>query len=544
MQRFTAYPERDEADNQSALEEMIMDNENVMTMPAPPAVQEVRYDAPKLEIRKHDGVFVWLALLLGFMVMRYCFFNTNGFFTTAAFLLTFACSAAYLLVSGLRPTARQWVSAGILCVFTSVFSITASGLLHVLCFLFLTAFQFWWVQAVCIKARFVTRYFGFDLARTVFAQPFFSFGDAFRAIRAGKGGKHSAAAVTVIAGIAVTVPLTLIVAVLLSMADEGLNKMFSDITDHLLEIDLFDLVPQFLFAFPAGMIIFGMIRAEAKQKLRPLPSDVYYNDRMQRMKKLPGLGVFAGVTPICLLYLLYVFSQANYFISAFYGKLPANMAYSEYARRGFFELCAIAVINLAVILFMLAFSKRRSDGHSAALRFYNTALCGFTLFIIATALAKMIMYISEYGLTRLRLYTAWFMVLLAVIFAVLLIRAFVPKLHTAAIISAAFIALFGVLCFSRPDALIAQYNITQYESGKLDNLDVEMLCGLSDDAYVVMLEHYDTVHGQAFKWYNNKTDMFDDELDNRIYNYERNPFSAYNISAQKVKALYAARQNA
>ncbi len=519
-----------------------MENENVMTMPA--AVPQERCEAPRPEIRKHDGVFVWVALLLGFMVMRYCFFNTNGFFTTAAFLLTFVCSAVYLWLGGARPTARQWISAGVLCVFTSVFSITASGLLHVLCFLFLTAFQFWWVQAVCIKARFVTRYFGFDLARTLFAQPFFNFGDAFRAVRAGKGGKHSAAAVTVIVGLAVTVPLTFIVAVLLSMADEGINRMFSEITDRLLDIDFFDLVPQLLFAFPAGLIIFGMLRADVKQKLYPLPSDMYYHERTQRLKKLPELGVFAGVTPICLLYLLYIVSQANYFFSAFSGRLPADMAYSEYARRGFFELCAIAVINLAVILFMLAFSKRRIEGHSAALTFYNTALCLFTLFIIATALAKMIMYIGEFGLTRLRLYTSWFMVLLAVIFTVLLIRGFVPKLRTAAVISAAFIALFGVLCFSRPDALIAQYNITQYESGKLEKLDVEMLCGLSDDAYVVMLEHYDTVHGQQTKWYNGEEDYFDYELEARINDYTYTPFRSYNISAQRLKALYEARENA
>ena len=80
-----------------------MENENVMTMPA--AVPQERCEAPRPEIRKHDGVFVWVALLLGFMVMRYCFFNTNGFFTTAAFLLTFVCSAVYLWLGGARPTA-------------------------------------------------------------------------------------------------------------------------------------------------------------------------------------------------------------------------------------------------------------------------------------------------------------------------------------------------------------------------------------------------------------------------------------------------------
>lgn len=46
----------------------------------------------------------------------------------------------------------------------------------------------------------------------------------------------------------------------------------------------------------------------------------------------------------------------------------------------------------------------------------------FTLILIATAISKMVMYISVYGLTQLRFYTTWFMLLLAVIFVMIIVK--------------------------------------------------------------------------------------------------------------------------
>ncbi|MBR5088039.1 MAG: DUF4173 domain-containing protein [Ruminiclostridium sp.] len=483
--------------------------------------------APKTAIRPYDCVFVWVSMLLGFLTVRYCLYNPNGFVTTAVSLLIFACSAVYVLKAGNHPTVRQWLLGAAICLFSLVFSITSSVLLHVLCFIFLTAFQFWWVQAVAIKARFVTRFFLFDLLRTVFLLPILEIPASPRAMKASLKGSEKATAVrNALIGMTVTIPLTVVVAGLLAGADSGISSLLDSLTD-MLTGDVTSTVFQLILGIPAGFLIFGMFRADAVQKLYPLPSDMYYHEKVQHLGIFPVSGILAGVTPICVLYLMYFVSQANYFLSAFAGKLPADMMYSEYARRGFFELCAIAVINLAVIVSMLSFTKRNAEKKpSPALKVYTCVLSGFTVFIISTALAKMFMYIGEYGLTRLRLYTSWFMVLLAVVFTVLMIRAFVPKFRTASAISAAFIVLFGVLCFSRPDALIAEYNISLYEQGVLETLDVDMLCELSDDAYVVMLDHYDTVR--------NADKSFERKLAWKLSDYEENPMLTYNLSSQIV----------
>ena len=470
-----------------------MENENIQRpqeFQSAPSMQpdSTGFSAPVPVIRPFDAVFAGISVLLGFLVMRYAFCSFDGMFTTITTLLIFAVSVIYVKKCGLSPALPQWIMGIVLCAFSLVYSITASELIHGLCFIFVTALQFWWVEAVCIKARFVTRFFPFDLLRTVFIQPFMDFGGAGRAVSSAMKNSEKAKNVKyIIAGLAAALPLTFIVAGLLTEADEGISRLMNDMADSFFSQNVFSTVIQVIFAFPLGMMIFAMLRSDAIQKLYPLPYDVYYHERLDRLKKIPNAAVYAGVTPICLLYLLYVISQSNYFLSAFSGKVPENMLYSEYARRGFFELCAVAVINLGVILFMLSFSKKSGKESTPVLKIYAVIISGFTLFIIATAFAKMVLYISRYGLTRLRLYTSWFMVLLAVVFIVLAIRIFARKFPTAKILTVSFIIMFGMLCFSKPDKVIADYNVWHYVNGELEELDVDMLSDLSADGCVAAL---------------------------------------------------------
>ncbi len=505
-----------------------------------PIQQQVVYAAPKPEIKQFDRVFVFISAVLAFLFVRYALFNFNGFFTTASALLIFACCAVYVVKCGHRPTAAQWTLGAVICAFSFTYSITSSPLLHILCTMFLIAAVFWWVQAVVIHARFVTKFFPLDLLRTVFVQPFIDFGGAFRALSSKNGSGKSSAVKPVVIGLITALPLTVVVAVLLADADEGIERMLDDLTMKLRTQDVMSLIWQLILAFPAALIFFGMLRADAKQKLSPLPPDMYYHGKLSAVKKISNLGIYAGVTPICVLYLMYVFSQTKYFFSAFAGKVPGNMLYSEYARRGFFELCVIAVINLCVILFMLTFAKKSGAESTPALKAYTVIISAFTLFIISTALAKMLLYIGKYGLTRLRLYTSWFMVLLAVIFVTLAVRAFVRKLPTAKIITAAFTVLFGALCFTRPDALITEYNIQKYLDGEHESLDVRTLSALSDDAYLAALKYAKS--GMFEKSDRPNCTEYRDAIikmcGDAVSAYSRTDTLTYNFSAQELKALY------
>jgi hypothetical protein len=162
------------------------------------------------------------------------------------------------------------------------------------------------------------------------------------------------------------------------------------------------------------------------------------------------------------------------------------MTYAEYARRGFFELCTVAGINLAVLTVAHLVARRESV---RVLRAETVALCLFTLLLIVTALSKMVMYINVYGLTQLRVYTTWFMLVLFFIFAVIAVRQF-KKFNAFRVLLTGFVILFLALNYGNIDGRIAAYNIDRYKNATLESLDVEALSRLSEAAVPYIYDLY------------------------------------------------------
>ena len=190
---------------------------------------------------------------------------------------------------------------------------------------------------------------------------------------------------------------------------------------------------------------------------------------------------------------------------------------ADYARRGFFELCGVAVLNLTLIALLQLFSRRDADTGKkpAAVRVYTVILAVFTLALIVTALRKMLLYIDGYGLTALRVYTSWFMVLLGMVFLLVIASQLATRLHLARGIGAAFILLFALLNFADVDARMAAYNVEHYRSGDLETIDVAHLRGLSEAAvpaaYPLLRDQDAEVARQVRQWYRE----LETELENR-----------------------------
>ena len=190
-------------------------------------------------------------------------------------------------------------------------------------------------------------------------------------------------------------------------------------------------------------------------------------------------------------YLVYLFSQLAYFFSAFSGILPADytFSYAEYARRGFFELCGIAAINLSVLYAMLLLSRKKQEKLPVVLRVLGTFVDLVTLVLISTAMAKMALYIRQYGMTVKRLGTSACMVCMAVVFLALLLRFYLPRVRVlpVALIAASLAVL--TLGAGNVHAFAAWYNYTAFESGKLNTIDTAYLRHLGDEGtpYLIRL---------------------------------------------------------
>ncbi|MGI5888915.1 MAG: DUF4153 domain-containing protein [Oscillospiraceae bacterium] len=296
---------------------------------------------------------------------------------------------------------------------------------------------------------------------SLFGNTFRNLGTAMRSVfskREGKAGKLS----KVLLGIACSViPLIIIVQLLVSAdaAFEGfVDNVFGDPVTLLIKVLVGLAAVPFFLSYALGL-------QKTCQRVSPEKSG---------NRGMDPTAVNSFLTMISVCYLFYLFSQTAYFFSAFRGMLPAgeDLTPAAYARRGFFEMCAIAGINLLIVLLTSGLSKKaegRLNGFTKAL---DTFISIFTLVIIATALSKMVLYMDRFGLTQKRIQTSAFMIFLGVVFLALIVRLYVRKVPVFKISAAAAAVIIMAMGFSNIDARIAEYNTDAYLSGKLETVDV------------------------------------------------------------------------
>ncbi len=199
--------------------------------------------------------------------------------------------------------------------------------------------------------------------------------------------------------------------------------------------------------------------------------------------------ILSFLSAISVCYLLYLFSQLAYFFSAFKGFLPEEgITYAQYARKGFFEMCMIAVINLVMVFVVLLLAKKQNGKACYGIRLLATFIAVFTLLIIATAISKMVLYIDAYGMTVLRLTTSAFMVFLAVVFISVILRIYFLKINivkTALLTAGCIVLMLGTVNVNR---VCAEYNYNSYYNGRLDTVDIAAIYDLGDEGIPYITE--------------------------------------------------------
>ena len=260
---------------------------------------------------------------------------------------------------------------------------------------------------------------------------------------------------------------------------------------------------------------------------------------------MPSATAVTLFTILSVFYAAYLFSQLSYFFGAFVGEYSITPA--SYARRGFFELCGVCSINLGLISLITGLAHRNEEGKiPLSVRISATLICVFSAIFTVTALSKMLLYISLYGLTRLRLLTSLLMVMLGLIFVGVVISLYLRKFPTAKYIITVLAVLALAVGFFDVDRTIAFYNVEHYKTGQLEEIDDEHLGGLSDSAvpYLVeLLGSPDTeVREEAARVLYCRAEKFY-EIDTTEYKkiklkeIKESSFSSYNYSREQAKAL-------
>ena len=321
------------------------------------------------------------------------------------------------------------------------------------------------------------------------------------------GGKRNwlKAALLVLLGLGLAlIPLFIVVNLLqYDPAFEGLlGKLFSESLPEA----VFERVLFLMLAVVMAALLMSCLFGSRTHALSAVLDQAGVETFRRRRRFLPLAVSCAMLIPLLLVYGLFFFSQLPLYTSAFTGVLPKGYTYADYAREGFFQLCAVCAINGALYLFVTLFTKReKGEGVRRALL---TVLCLCSLILAATALSKMVLYVRTYGLTPKRVYASWAMIVLVAAFLLALIGAYWKRLNLVRSLFCLFVLLFGFLCLCDTNALIASYNVRAYEQGRLDSVDTGVFWELGDSAapaaarladdpvYGDEVKHFLSYHGQ------------------------------------------------
>lgn len=289
--------------------------------------------------------------------------------------------------------------------------------------------------------------------------------NAFR--HSGKLGQNT---VAILLGVCIAFPILLVVIPLLISADAAFDGLISLLPS-------FDL-SELLVTIMVGGCLFCLLYTRTTGLIHSEPSP---NRSKTESRGLSPLTVGTVLGAVCVVYLAYLLSQLAYLSGGFSGLLPEEYTLAEYARRGFFEMAALSVINLGIITLCLAIVKK--DGTvPRILRILCLFLGLASLFLIVAASAKMFLYINSYGLTQLRLLTQIIMLFMAIATVTVTVWLFVPKLPYMKVILLAALVIGAIVIWVDVDRTVAAYNVEAYLSGQLKSVDVYHLGQLGSSA--------------------------------------------------------------
>ena len=203
-------------------------------------------------------------------------------------------------------------------------------------------------------------------------------------------------------GLMVGIPLGFIFAVLFASADPIFRRGLDDVFG--LRIDLGTLPGRVLFALASAWLAISLLTIAASGlPMIERGTSLGAAAGSPPIDRLRGLGAIEALVILVVIDLVvaaFVGLQLAYLFGGVDTLAAIGMTYSDYARRGFFELVAAACLACAVVVALETTVERRTRPYVAAL----LALVGLSAFVLVSAALRLRLYQDAYGWTELRLY--------------------------------------------------------------------------------------------------------------------------------------------
>lgn len=420
------------------------------------------------KMRENYEYFGSLSLIYG-LIFTFCLYrNMHGITfplciaVTIAFALLFMKKINYKLQKGSISYIVGMVLLGISTTLTTSFFIHFFNLVGILLLFFVFMIhQFYndsnWNFPAYLKRILI-------LFGTVLECIPYPYSHGAKYLNRSKVGKNRTF-LAVITGCLIALCIMSVTLPLLLKSDVMFSKLFGTILKYINFWTIIGISLTIIFGFTFSYAFFSALCKYNFPEGKPRKVK-YYN---------PVIGItFTSI--LSFIYLIYCIIQIMYLFIGIQAGLPDGMTYAKYARGGFWELLFVSIINFVMVLIcMYIFSE------NIILKAILTIISGCTFIMIFSAAYRMLLYIGVYHLTFLRILVLWFLIVLTLIMAGVIVSIYkkkFPLFHYILVVVGVFYIGFS---FSRPDAVVSRYNLSHWDEITSEDINY-LLYNLSYDA--------------------------------------------------------------
>ncbi len=291
----------------------------------------------------------------------------------------------------------------------------------------------------------------------------------------------------IVRGIVIAVPIVAIFAALLSSADSVFSKGLDDFLRLFFDASR---IPEYIFRF-----VYILFIAYALAGIF-LHAGSQSKDEKLRGQDRPLVARFLGFTEtsiilgsVIVLFTAFVIVQFRYFFGGAANLAASGITDSEYARRGFGELAAVAFLSLLLILGLTTITQRTTTLQSRIYSGFCAGLVALVLVILVSAYQRLLLNEQAHGFFRLRTYSHVFYIWLAALLVAVVILEMLHRERLFAL--AAIMASLGFaasLTALNVDAFTAQQSIQRAEQGYY--LNIPDVASLSSDSVPVLVDAF------------------------------------------------------
>lgn len=283
---------------------------------------------------------------------------------------------------------------------------------------------------------------------------------------------------TIAIGVLLALPPVILIAALLGESDPVFGKFMQAWVGPNLEEAIGHALTTAFITWPVA----GWLRAASRPSKDGIPEVV------DQLPKFDFLGIAPALYAISGLLALYLAFQARaLFGGQAYVEATSGLTYAEYARHGFFELVAVTAIVLGVLLIADGMIDQQNETATRRFRSTGWVVVALVVVLMVSALQRMWVYVSFFGLSDTRLYATAGMTWLGVVigwFGWTVLRGRRTRFGFGLLVaSAAWVAALNVI---NPEAVVVRVNVARLVEGK--SFDVIYHGHLSADATAALVD--------------------------------------------------------